>query len=76
MVFKVPDPQLLVSNDLGDGTSSPQGPRVIAIFRQPPEKWLLKPGDVVEARIEKLGTLRNRIVENNLGEKGKRGTGG
>jgi 2-keto-4-pentenoate hydratase/2-oxohepta-3-ene-1,7-dioic acid hydratase in catechol pathway len=37
-------------------------PGGVALFRQPPEQWFLKPGDVVEARIEKLGFIRNRIV--------------
>jgi 2-keto-4-pentenoate hydratase/2-oxohepta-3-ene-1,7-dioic acid hydratase in catechol pathway len=37
-------------------------PGGVALFRQPPEQWFLKPGDVVEARIEKLGFIRNKIV--------------
>ena len=38
-------------------------PGGVALFRQPdPERWFLKPGDVVEARIEGLGAIRNRIV--------------
>ncbi|MBP1718122.1 MAG: fumarylacetoacetate hydrolase family protein [Deltaproteobacteria bacterium] len=64
MVFKVAD---LVSYwsqmtlEPGDIISSGT-PGGVGIFRQPPEKWLLKPGDTVEARIEKLGVLRNPIV--------------
>ena len=64
MVFKVADLVAYWSQmtlEPGDIISSGT-PGGVAIFRQPPEKWLLKPGDVVEARIEKLGTLRNRIV--------------
>ena len=38
-------------------------PGGVALFRQPgPDRWFLKRGDVVEAGIEGLGTLRNRIV--------------
>ncbi|MCX5907523.1 MAG: fumarylacetoacetate hydrolase family protein [Deltaproteobacteria bacterium] len=38
-------------------------PAGIALFHEPdPTPWFLKPGDTVEARIEKLGALRNRIV--------------
>ncbi len=37
-------------------------PGGVAFFRQPPEEWFLKPGDVVEARIERLGFIRNKIV--------------
>jgi 2-keto-4-pentenoate hydratase/2-oxohepta-3-ene-1,7-dioic acid hydratase in catechol pathway len=37
-------------------------PGGVAFFRQPPEQWFLKPGDVVEARIERLGFIRNKIV--------------
>jgi 2-keto-4-pentenoate hydratase/2-oxohepta-3-ene-1,7-dioic acid hydratase in catechol pathway len=38
-------------------------PGGVAFFKQPdPEEWFLKPGDVVEARIERLGFIRNRIV--------------
>jgi acylpyruvate hydrolase len=40
--------------------STPGG---VAFARQPdPQAWFLKPGDVVEARIEGLGALRNAIV--------------
>ena len=27
-----------------------------------PQAWYLKPGDVIEASIEKIGTLRNRVI--------------
>lgn len=65
MVFKVPDLIAYWSQmtlEPGDIISSGT-PGGVAFFRQPPEKWLLKAGDVVEARIEKLGILRNAIVK-------------
>lgn len=34
----------------------------VAAFSANPQAWYLKPGDVVEAKIEKIGTLRNRVV--------------
>lgn len=34
----------------------------VAAFSKDPQAWYLKPGDVVEATIEKIGTLRNRII--------------
>jgi len=41
-------------------TGTPSG---VALFRKPdPTPFYLKPGDVVEATIERLGTLRNRVV--------------
>ena len=64
MVFKVADLVAYWSQmtlEPGDIISSGT-PGGVGIFRQPVEKWLLKPGDVVEARIEKLGVLRNQIV--------------
>jgi acylpyruvate hydrolase len=64
MVFKVADLVAYWSQmtlEPGDIISSGT-PGGVGIFRQPPEKWLLKRGDVVEARIEKLGVLRNQIV--------------
>ena len=39
-------------------TGTPAG---VAIFREPPELYLLKPGDRVAATISRLGTLENRI---------------
>jgi 2-keto-4-pentenoate hydratase/2-oxohepta-3-ene-1,7-dioic acid hydratase in catechol pathway len=35
----------------------------VAAFRKDPEKYYLKPGDVLESEIEKIGVLRNYIVE-------------
>lgn len=40
-------------------TGTPSG---VGYARNPP--WLLQPGDEVEVEIERLGTLRNRIVAN------------
>ena len=34
----------------------------VAAFSDDPWAWYLKPGDVVEAEIEKLGVLRNPII--------------
>ncbi|MEM1946283.1 MAG: fumarylacetoacetate hydrolase family protein [Candidatus Caldarchaeum sp.] len=34
----------------------------VAAFRENPEKYYLKPGDVVESEIENLGVMRNRVV--------------
>ena len=34
----------------------------VAAFSKDPRAWYLKPGDVVEAEIERLGVLRNRVV--------------
>ena len=34
----------------------------VAAFSKDPQAWYLKPGDVIEAKIEKIGTLRNRVV--------------
>jgi 2-keto-4-pentenoate hydratase/2-oxohepta-3-ene-1,7-dioic acid hydratase in catechol pathway len=34
----------------------------VAAFSADPEGWYLKPGDVMEARIERLGTLTNPVV--------------
>ncbi len=48
-----------ITLDPGDviATGTPDG---VGIFRKPPV--LLKPGDVFEVKIEKLGTLRNPVV--------------
>ncbi len=35
----------------------------VAAFRKNPEKYFLKPGDVLESEIENIGILRNHIVE-------------
>jgi 2-keto-4-pentenoate hydratase/2-oxohepta-3-ene-1,7-dioic acid hydratase in catechol pathway len=34
----------------------------VAAFSANPQAWYLKPGDVIEAKIEKIGVLRNRVV--------------
>jgi 2-keto-4-pentenoate hydratase/2-oxohepta-3-ene-1,7-dioic acid hydratase in catechol pathway len=34
----------------------------VAAFSADPKAWYLKPGDLIEANIEKIGTLRNRVV--------------
>ena len=34
----------------------------VAAFSANPQAWYLKPGDLIEAHIEKIGTLRNRVV--------------
>lgn len=42
-------------------TGTPAG---VAAGRKPGETpWFLQPGDVIESSVEKIGTLRNRIVE-------------
>ena len=35
----------------------------VAAFRKEPEKYFLKPGDVLESEIENIGTLRNYVVK-------------
>ena len=34
----------------------------VAAFSANPQAWYLKPGDLIEAKIEKIGTLRNRVI--------------
>ena len=34
----------------------------VAAFSANPQAWYLKPGDLIEAKIEKIGTLRNRVM--------------
>jgi 2-keto-4-pentenoate hydratase/2-oxohepta-3-ene-1,7-dioic acid hydratase in catechol pathway len=34
----------------------------VAAFSKDPEAWFLKPGDLIEAEIEKIGVLRNRVI--------------
>ena len=34
----------------------------VAAFSADPEAWFLKPGDLIEAEIEKIGILRNRVI--------------
>ena len=41
-------------------TGTPSG---VGIFMDPPDQFLLKPGDVVEVEIDGLGVLRNRVAE-------------
>jgi 2-keto-4-pentenoate hydratase/2-oxohepta-3-ene-1,7-dioic acid hydratase in catechol pathway len=63
MIFKVAHLVSYLSQGIslepGDviATGTPDG---VGIFRKPPV--LLKPGDVFEVKIEKLGTLRNHVV--------------
>jgi len=64
MIFKIPQLLAFISNvmtlQLGDiiATGTPAG----VGFYAKPEKRLLKPGDQMEAEIEGIGVLRNRIV--------------
>jgi 2-keto-4-pentenoate hydratase/2-oxohepta-3-ene-1,7-dioic acid hydratase in catechol pathway len=64
MIFRVPDIIAILSRgmtlDVGDiiATGTPSG---VGFARKPPE--FLKPGDVVEVEIEKIGVLRNRVGE-------------
>jgi 2-keto-4-pentenoate hydratase/2-oxohepta-3-ene-1,7-dioic acid hydratase in catechol pathway len=64
MIFRVPDIIAILSRgmtlDTGDiiATGTPSG---VGFARKPPE--FLKPGDVVEVEIEKIGVLRNRVEE-------------
>lgn len=37
-------------------------PSGVALGREPDTSWYLKPGDVIEATIERMGTLRNPVV--------------
>ncbi len=65
LIFKIPDLIAYWSQmtlEPGDVITSGT-PGGVAVFRQPdPQQWFLKPGDVVEARIERLGSIRNPIV--------------
>ena len=64
MIFQIPDIIAILSRgmtlDAGDiiATGTPSG---VGFARQPPE--FLKPGDVVEVEIERIGVLRNRVGE-------------
>jgi 2-keto-4-pentenoate hydratase/2-oxohepta-3-ene-1,7-dioic acid hydratase in catechol pathway len=64
MIFHIPDILAILSRgmtlDAGDiiATGTPSG---VGFARKPPE--FLKPGDVVEVEIEKIGVLRNRVGE-------------
>lgn len=65
MIFKIRDMIAYWSQmglDPGDvlTTGTPRG---VAAGRKPDQPpWWLKPGDIVEAEVEKIGCLRNRIV--------------
>jgi 2-keto-4-pentenoate hydratase/2-oxohepta-3-ene-1,7-dioic acid hydratase in catechol pathway len=65
MVYTVGDTLSLISHTLtlqpGDllATGTPSG---VGYSRTP--LWLLQPGDVVEVEVERLGVLRNRVVDN------------
>jgi 2-keto-4-pentenoate hydratase/2-oxohepta-3-ene-1,7-dioic acid hydratase in catechol pathway len=67
MVYQVGETLSYISHTLtlrpGDllATGTPSG---VGYARTPP--WFLRPGDVVEVEVERLGTLRNRIVDNDL----------
>jgi 2-keto-4-pentenoate hydratase/2-oxohepta-3-ene-1,7-dioic acid hydratase in catechol pathway len=65
LIYRVPDLIAYWSQmtlEPGDVITSGT-PGGVAFFKQPdPQQWFLKPGDVVEARIEGLGFLRNKIV--------------
>ncbi len=64
MIFHIPDIIAILSRgmtlDAGDiiATGTPSG---VGFARKPPE--FLKPGDVVEVEIERIGVLRNRVGE-------------
>jgi len=65
MVFRIPDLiEYWSQMTLEPGDIITSGtPGGVAFARQPdPQPWFLKPGDIVEARIEGLGALRNAIV--------------
>ena len=64
MISRIPDILEYWSQmtlEAGDivSTGTPSG---VAIFRDPPEKYLLKPGDRIAATISSLGTLENTIA--------------
>ncbi len=65
LIYRVPDLIAYWSQmtlEPGDVITSGT-PGGVALFKQPdPEQWFLKPGDVVEARIDGLGAIRNKIV--------------
>ena len=65
MIFKIPDLVEYFSQsmtlEVGDvlTTGTPSG---TAYFRKDPKPFLLKPGDNIEAEIEKIGILKNRVI--------------
>jgi acylpyruvate hydrolase len=65
MIFKIRDMIVYWSHmGLNPGDVLTTGtPRGVAAGRKPDQTpWWLKPGDIVEAEVEKVGCLRNRIV--------------
>jgi len=66
MIFKIPDLIHYFSRmtlEPGDIITSGT-PSGVAVFRKPdPERWFLKPGDIVEAEIENIGILKNKVTE-------------
>ena len=65
MIFKIPDMIAYWSQmGLNPGDVLTTGtPRGVAAGRKADQTpWWLKPGDLVEAEVEKIGSLRNRIV--------------
>ena len=64
MIFDLPTIIEYISEDItllpGDilSTGTPSG---VGIFRDPPV--VLKPGDVVECRIERIGSIKNAVIE-------------
>jgi acylpyruvate hydrolase len=51
-------------------------PRGVAAGRKPGEPpWWLKPGDIIEAEVERVGRLRNRIVAESALTQGRSGDG-
>jgi acylpyruvate hydrolase len=71
MIFKIPELiEYWSQMTLEPGDIITSGtPGGVALFRQPdPQPWFLKAGDIVEARIEGLGVLRNPIIEGRGGD--------
>jgi acylpyruvate hydrolase len=68
MIYKIPElieHWSMMTLEPGDIITSGT-PGGVAIARKPdPRKWYLKPGDVVEAEIAGIGTIRNNIVDDN-----------
>jgi 2-keto-4-pentenoate hydratase/2-oxohepta-3-ene-1,7-dioic acid hydratase in catechol pathway len=65
MIFKIRDMIAYWSQmELNPGDVLTTGtPRGVAAGRKPDQTpWWLKPGDIIEAEVEKVGCLRNRIV--------------
>jgi acylpyruvate hydrolase len=64
MIFKIPKLVAFISNvmTLQPGDIIASGTPAGVGFYSKPEKRLLKPGDQIEAEIESIGVLRNRVV--------------